>query len=251
MIWLAPFLFFGISFLFSMLGMGGGQLYIPILFWMGLKFKTEAIPLGIVLSLVSSVSATVIYRREKLIDWRIAIPFGLAMVVGAPLGTWVNVVVSTKTVIVFFSALTILGALVMLSGWKPKRPIATSLGKLFLGIFGGVGLGFDAGLIGRGGGAMVVPLLVLFGVDPKTAAATSMFVVICSTSASLISHLVAGAHPLWGLWIACALAVCLGSNLGARFMSGKMKPKGVRVIFGIVLILVAVILLVKDVYLAG
>jgi len=152
MIWVAPFLFFCISFLFSMLGMGGGQLYIPILFWMGLKFKTEAIPLGIVLSLVSSISATLIYRRKRLIDWRIAIPFGLAMVVGAPLGTWVNVVVSTKTVIIFFSVLTILGALVMLSGWKPKRSFSTSVGKFFLGIFGGVGLGFDAGLIGRGGG---------------------------------------------------------------------------------------------------
>ncbi len=248
MIWAAPFLFLVISFLFSMLGMGGGQLYIPILFWMGLDFKAEAIPLGIVLSLVSSVSATLIYRKKNLIDWRIAIPFGLAMVVGAPLGTWVNYIVSTKSVIVFFSVLTILGALVMLSGWSPKKKVITPAGKLLLGIFGGVGLGFDAGLIGRGGGAMVVPLLVLFGVGPKTAAATSMFVVICSTSASLISHMVAGAHPIWWLWGSCALAVLIGGNLGARFMSGRMNPKGVRVVFGIVLMIVAVILMVRDVW---
>ena len=251
MIWIAPFLFFGISFLFSMLGMGGAQLFIPILFWMGLDFKTEAIPLGIVLSLVSSLSATIIYLRKRMIDWHIAIPFGLAMVVGAPLGTWVNYLVSTRSVIVFFSVLTILGALVMLSGWTPKKKVMTPAGKLILGIFGGVGLGFDAGLIGRGGGAMVVPLLVLFGVGAKTAAATSMFVVICSTSASLISHLVAGAHPIWGLWAACAVAVGLGSNLGARFMSRRMRPRGVRVAFGIVLMIVAVILLVKDVCMAG
>ena len=250
MIWVLPFLFFGISFLFSMLGMGGAQLYIPILFWMGLDFKTEAIPLGIVLSLVSSLSATFIYRRKQLIDWHIAIPFGLAMIVGAPLGTWVNVVVSTRSVIVFFSVLTIMGALLMLSGWTPKKKVMSPAGKLFLGIFGGVGLGFDAGLIGRGGGAMVVPLLVLFGIGTKTAAATSMFVVICSTSASLVSHIVAGAHPIWALWAACSIAVLAGGNLGARFMSGKMKPKGVRVGFGIVLLIVALILLIKDVWLA-
>ena len=123
-------------------------------------------------------------------------------------------------------------------------------GKLLLGIFGGVGLGFDAGLIGRGGGAMVVPLLVLFGIGTKTAAATSMFVVICSTTASLVSHIVAGAHPIWALWAACSIAVLAGGNLGARFMSGKMKPKGVRVGFGIVLLIVALILLIKDVWLA-
>lgn len=29
-----------------MLGLGGSGLYIPILYWMGLEFKTEAIPLG-------------------------------------------------------------------------------------------------------------------------------------------------------------------------------------------------------------
>ena len=250
MIWFLPFFFLGISFLFSMLGMGGAQLYIPILFWMGLDFKAEAIPLGIMLSLVSSLSATLIYFRKRMIDWHIAIPFGLAMVVGAPLGTWVNVVISTRSVIVFFSILTIMGALVMLSGWTPKKKLMTPAGKLFLGIFGGVGLGFDAGLIGRGGGAMVVPLLVLFGVGAKTAAATSMFVVICSTTSSLVSHIIAGAHPIWALWTACAAAVVTGSNLGARFMSGKMKPRGVRVAFGIVLLIVALILLIKDVWLA-
>ena len=247
MIWFAPFLFFGISFVFSMLGMGGAQLFIPILFWMGLDFKLEAIPLGIVLSLVSSLSASFIYIRNRMIDWRIAIPFGLAMTVGAPLGTWVNSVISTRSVIIFFAVLTILGALVMLSGWTPKKKVMSPVGKLVLGIVGGVGLGFDAGLIGRGGGAMVVPLLVLFGVGAKTAAATSMFVVVCSTTSSLISHLIAGARPIWGLWAACAAAVGLGSNLGARFMSGKMKPRGVRITFGIVLMAVALILLVRDI----
>ncbi len=234
-----------------MLGMGGAQLYIPILFWMGLDFKTEAIPLGIFLSLVSSLSATLIYRRKGMIDWHIAIPFGIAMVVGAPLGTWVNVLISTRAVIIAFSLLTLLGALVMLSGWSPQQKVVTPLGKLLLGIFGGVGLGFDAGLIGRGGGAMVVPLLVLFGIGSKTAAATSMFVVICSTSASLVSHIIAGAHPVWALWVTCSLAVLIGGNLGARTMSGKMRPKDVRVVFGIILMIVAFILLVNDVILAN
>ena len=48
--YLVPPLFFVIAFVFSMLGMGGSQLYIPILFWMGMDFKTEAIPLGMLLN---------------------------------------------------------------------------------------------------------------------------------------------------------------------------------------------------------
>jgi hypothetical protein len=39
LIYLAPLIFFCIAFVFSMLGMGGSQLYIPILFWLGMDFK--------------------------------------------------------------------------------------------------------------------------------------------------------------------------------------------------------------------
>jgi len=35
-----PFIFFVIAFIFSMLGMGGSQIYIPLLYWCGLDFKT-------------------------------------------------------------------------------------------------------------------------------------------------------------------------------------------------------------------
>jgi uncharacterized membrane protein YfcA len=47
-------IFLIIAFVFSMLGMGGSQLYIPILFWTGMGFKTEAIPLGMLLKVTAS-----------------------------------------------------------------------------------------------------------------------------------------------------------------------------------------------------
>jgi len=37
-VYLVPPIFFAIAFVFSMLGMGGSQLYIPILYWMGMDF---------------------------------------------------------------------------------------------------------------------------------------------------------------------------------------------------------------------
>jgi len=84
---LAP-VFFAIAFIFSMLGMGGSQLYIPILFWTGMDFKTEAIPLGMLLNLVNSSSATVTYGSKRLVAWRVALPFAVTMMVFAPIGAW-------------------------------------------------------------------------------------------------------------------------------------------------------------------
>jgi len=48
---------FVISAVFSMLGLGGGMLYVPIFKWMELPLKTVAIPLGLLLNGVTSVSA--------------------------------------------------------------------------------------------------------------------------------------------------------------------------------------------------
>lgn len=67
-----------------MMGMGGSQLCIPILYWLGMNFKTEAIPLGILLNVVDSASAAVTYGRKGLIHWRVGLPFGLTMVAFAP-----------------------------------------------------------------------------------------------------------------------------------------------------------------------
>jgi len=72
MLYLIPIIFFIIAFLFSMLGMGGSQLYIPILFWVGLDFKTEAIPLGLLLNIVNSSSSAIVYSIKKMTVWTVA-----------------------------------------------------------------------------------------------------------------------------------------------------------------------------------
>lgn len=248
-IYWSPVIFFFIAFVFSMLGMGGSQLYIPILFWLGMDFKTQAIPLGMLLNLVNSSSAAFVYAKKKLIDWRVALPFGLTMVVFAPLGTWANISLPTKPVILIFAVFTALAALLMLSGWKPKTGRLSGKGRLVLGFAAGSALGFFAGLIGRGGGSFVVPLLYIAGLMPKAAAATSAMVITFSGTSSFLSHILTAARPEWMVWILCVISVFLGSQLGSRVMAAKLKSKSVKVVFGFVLLGVAALLIIKDVIL--
>ena len=243
----SPPIFFVIAFVFSMLGMGGSQLYIPILFWMGMDFKTEAVPLGMLLNVVNSSSAALTYGRKKLIAWRVAIPFAVAMVAFAPLGVWLNVQLPVKPLLFFFALFTASAAVLMLSGWKPKRGEMSPRGRVMLGLGAGSGLGLTAGLIGRGGGSFIVPLLYITGLEARLAAATSAFVVTCSGLSSFVSHLVTAAQPQWGVWLATVIAVLLGSQLGSRLMAGRMKSRAVRQVFGWVLLGVAALIIVKDV----
>ncbi len=249
-LYLTPFIFFLIAFVFSMLGMGGSQLYIPILYWMGLDFKTEAIPLGMLLNLVNSGSAAITYGRKKLINWRVGLPFAGAMVLFAPLGVWLNVQVPVKPLLVFFALFTAAAATLMLSGWKPARGTMSSRGRVVLGLSSGSALGITAGMIGRGGGSFVVPLLYLAGLEAKKAAATSALVVSASGTSSFLSHLATAAQPQWSIWLATVTAVLLGSQLGSRLMAGKMKSRAIRQVFGWVLLGVAALILIKDVVLS-
>ena len=243
---ITPLLFFFIAFIFSMLGMGGSQLYIPILFWLGMDFKTEAIPLGMLLNVVNSSSAAITYGKKKLIDWKVAIPFGFAMILFAPIGTWLNLSLPTKPVILIFALFTATAAILMLSGWKPKRVEFSSKERKILGISGGSVLGFFAGLIGRGGGSFVVPLLYIAGLETKMAAATSAFVVTYSGTSSFLSHIFTAAQPNWGIWILCVFSVLIGSQLGSRLMATKLKSKYVKITFGTVLLGVAAILIIQN-----
>ena len=247
--YLIPPLFFVIAFVFSMLGMGGSQLYIPILYWLGLDFKTEAVPLGMLLNVVNSSSAALTYARKHLIVWPVAVPFALTMIIFAPLGVWLNVQLPVKPLLLFFALFTAAAAVLMLSGWKPKKGRMSARGRVALGLSAGSGLGLTAGLIGRGGGSFVVPLLYIAGLEAKNAAATSAFVVTCSGLSSFISHLATAAQPRWGVWLGSVAAVLLGSQLGSRMMAGRMRSRTVKQVFGWVLLGVAALIVVKDVVL--
>jgi uncharacterized membrane protein YfcA len=249
-LYLAPPIFFVIAFVFSMLGMGGSQLYIPILYWMGMDFKTEAIPLGMLLNVVNSSSAAITYGHKKLIAWGVAIPFAVSMILFAPLGVWLNVQLPVKPLLIFFALFTAAAAILMLSGWKPKRSDMSARGRVILGLTAGGGLGTVAGLIGRGGGSFVVPLLYIAGLEAKMAAATSAFVVTCSGLSSFVSHLATAAQPQWSVWIATVISVLLGSQLGSRLMAERMKSRAVKLVFGWVLLGVAALILIRDVILS-
>jgi uncharacterized membrane protein YfcA len=145
-----------------------------------------------------------------------------------------------------FALFTAIAAVLMLSGWKPKRGSLAARQRTILGILAGSILGFLAGLIGRGGGGFVVPLLYISGLDPRAAAATSALVVTGSGISGFISHLATAAKPTWGIWLVAALAVLAGSQIGSRLMSTRLKPRSVKVIFGSVLLGVAALLILSD-----
>lgn len=121
-----------------MLGMGGSQLYIPILYWMGLDFKTEAIPLGMLLNVVNSGMAAMTYALKKMVIWQAALPFAMTRLILPIAGAWLNCQIPIKPLMAFFAAFAATAATLMLSGWKAKEGKTSPKGRILLGVLGKV-----------------------------------------------------------------------------------------------------------------
>lgn len=235
-----------LAVLFSMLGLGGAMLYVPVFHWFGYDFKSVAIPTGLLLNGITVVSAAVVYLRAKMVDVKGSVPLVISSFIGAPLGAWLTRLVSTETLILLFAlGMIFAGGRMLISSTQPEKEELMPFGKrAVLMSAGGFAIGMIAGLLGIGGGFLFVPMMIAMGYPTKKAAATSSFVVIFSSFSGFAGHIAEG-HFNWPLMAVTALAVIIGGQIGARLMKDKMKAKWIKQMFAVVLLGVAVKLLVK------
>ena len=237
---MAAGLIFVVSMLFSMLGLGGGMIYVPLFKWLGFPLKMVAIPLGLLLNGVTTLSAFLRYSREGLVDFRGGLPAALAGLVLAPLGAHMMQYVPRRTLLAMFALMVIIAALRVLlkSGSSEPTSMASPAKRAVTGLIVGGGAGFVAGLLGIGGGFIIAPMLMELGYPTKRAAATTSFIVTFSSFAGFLGHVAEG-HIDMILAASSLLAVIGGSQLGAWFMANRAKAGWVKKLYGLMLLLVA------------
>jgi uncharacterized membrane protein YfcA len=235
-----------LAFIFSMIGLGGAMLYVPLLHWFGFDFKTEAIPTGLLLNGITALSAAIVYFRSKMVDLKGSIPLIAASFLGAPVGAYLTGMVPTGVLILLFGvSMLFAGGRMLLTADRPDEATMMEARSRYLIMgSGGFGIGVIAGLLGIGGGFLFVPMMLAMGYPTKRAAATSSFVVIFSSFSGFAAHLAEG-HFNWPLMQFTTIAVIAGSHLGAKVMREKMKPKWIKRMFAVVLLGVALKLLLK------
>ena len=228
------------SFLFAMLGLGGGMVYVPVLNWAGFDMVSVAIPLGLLLNGLNTLLVLIPFARKKLVDWKGGAVMAVTALIAAPLGAMTSDMVPVHTLKIFFAAMVIIAAARMI--WTSKKPEPEQmlpLGKRsIIGFFTGGFAGFIGGMLGIGGGFIIAPVLMATGYKTKEAAATTAFVVTFSSFSGYFGHMAQGKMN-WPLTIIVVAAVIIGSQLGGRFMTEKAKSKQVKIIYAVVLLLIA------------
>lgn len=229
------------SFIFAMLGLGGGMVYVPVLNWAGFDMKDVAIPLGLLLNGLNTALVLIHFAREKLVDWKGGAVMAIMAVIASPLGAMTSSSVPVPTLKLLFAAMVFIAALRMIwvSGKADPEVMMSLRKRSIIGFFTGSFAGFIGGLLGLGGGFIVAPILMWMGYRTKEAAATTALVVTFSSASGYFGHVAQGKMN-WPITIAVVIAVLIGSQLGGRYMTKKAKSKQVKIIYAIVLLLITV-----------
>ncbi len=239
------------------LGMGGGVFIVPILsvfFGVPLKMSIAASAVSVV---VNSLGSTSIYLQHRMTNVRLALFMELTTVVGAVAGGMVVVLISPELLRGTLGVALIVLAAAMLGGPKRSAEVADAPDplrlrgafhdpaaaadveyvpqRLALGVTASSLAGVTSGLFGIGGGVMKMPLLhTIMRVPVKAAAATSVFMVGITVSASAYIYY---AHDLVDLSVVipAVVGIQFGSRLGANW---ARRIRGVTLVRILVVILV-------------
>jgi uncharacterized membrane protein YfcA len=236
---------FGVGVVGTLVGAGGGFILTPILLVLYPRDSAQTITaISIASVFFNASSGSIAYARQRRIDYRSGLVFGLATIPGAIGGALVvdDVPRSTFDLI---TAVLLLG----ISAWliigsvreKPQRSRGTMRTivdrqgtvsrfrvPVVLGAMFSVGVGFVSSFLGIGGGIIHVPLLVgLLGFPVHIATATSHFVLVFMSGTGTVTHFFQGSYRVGdGLrrTLALSVGVIAGAQLGARISLRTSGP---------------------------
>jgi uncharacterized membrane protein YfcA len=242
----------------SLVGIGGGILFMPVsIFIFGFSLK-EAIVISLFSMTGLNISASIRYMKMRLINYRLSVLYNLWDFPGVIVGAWITTIITQNILSGICGALVIfLGILLFRKNNKhnpEKNPDIKSEknnidnGKIgvsspviaSISSFSG---GFISGLGGVGGGTADTTTMILLGLDPKEAAATSEFAMVFTSISGVLIHILFGTFNGSLLWpTIMTLGAIIGAQMGT-YLTTKVKSKIIGQILAIFALYTGILLI--------
>jgi uncharacterized membrane protein YfcA len=252
LVFIAP-LFFGISFIYSSVGFGGGSSYIAILVLFGISLFAVP-PISQILNIIVAGIAMTSFAKAKHLSLKFTLPFLSSVPFAFFAGT--IALPEQRLTLIFILALFAASAALLLSGIRgrfeklqEKKARGSRLWDMreivLIGVPTGAILGIVAGLVGIGGGIWLSPLLILAGMaDPKRAAATSSVFIVANSVSGFLGQSVSKPIDL-AILLPLALVVLAGGLLGSRLGALRLDHDKIRVIVSAIVAIAGLNLMIK------
>jgi uncharacterized membrane protein YfcA len=241
--------FMFIAFVYASVGFGGGSSYLAILTLYGFPLADIKLT-ALVCNIIVVTGGTMIFNKNKQLNWRKVLPLVLVSVPMAYLGAQIKL--SEDMFFVILGATLMVAALLL---WIKSGAISILPAPYHTkqavgdGLLGGA-IGFLSGMVSIGGGIFLSPILNLRKWDTahKVAATAGLFILVNSIS-GLAGQL---SKPHDGIDVKVVLyfglSVMVGGQIGSNLAIRKFNPLIIRRVTALVVLVAGMEALVKHLH---
>lgn len=250
----------------SMVGLGGGILIVPLLILVFGVPAQNAVAISLVAMVGTTFSASIGYIKHGRVDYKLGLLYDVLDVPGVVAGAYLTTILPKDILaglcgffIIFIALLlirkrrsvtssTITGKQNTGKEWKRKK--IDSLNQIFeytirkpsLALISSFAGGLVTGLVGLGGGITDTTTMILLGVPPHIAVATSEFAMAVTNGIGVLAHGILQ-NILWDYALPLTIGTFFGAQIGvlaAKRVKGETLTKmlsAIALILGLRLIL--------------
>ncbi|MBE9143148.1 sulfite exporter TauE/SafE family protein [Planktothrix mougeotii] len=238
----------------GLLGIGGGMLVVPGLFYIFnlMEFPPSlvmhvAIATSMSIMVCTATSSILAHHSKGDVQWGVFWKIVPGILLGVLLGAALDNTLSSHWLKIIFGLFLLLISIKLLLNFKPQ-PQSKTLPRLVIINAVGLGIGFKSGLLGVGGGAISVPFLIYCGLPMYevvgTSSSFSLPISILGTLAFLLSSQGGASLPgftgyiYWPALLLIAPFTILGAFWGTT-LSHIISGEKLRTAFALFLLLIS------------
>ncbi len=237
----------------SLAGLGGGIVTVPALLFLGNGTgllppvaPQTAVGTSLAVIIFTALSATLSYMKEGVVDYRNGLLLFAGSGPAALAGAWLNHFLDINQFYFYFGifVMAMAGMMFLKDRAKKHHGDTAHAVPLFSGLGVAMAVGLMSGLFGIGGGALMIPAMVLlFRFNIRAAVATSMFIIFFSASLGTVAHFLLG-NVSWLYAAALIPGAWLGGKLGAG-INKRLKSRSIELALRVLLVIIGIQLMLK------
>jgi hypothetical protein len=221
----------------GLVGLGGGIVMIPLMAWLLRFTQHQAHGTSLVAIIFVSIVGAGTYFIHDNTDWKAACLLAASSIVAVKFGARFAHSLSDKKLRKVFGVYTVsMSILLLLKGLLFEAVLELSLWtKIAALLVTGAATGFFSGMMGVGGGAIMVPALVmLVGMPQHIAQGTSLLAMVPTSVSGAFSYHKLG-NVVTDIFLFLAFGSIVGGYLGGA-MANILPELFLRVLFAVILI---------------
>lgn len=246
----------------SMCGLGGGFIIVPTLIIVFKLAPQNAVAISLVAMCGTTFSAAFGYIKQRRVDYKLGLLYDILDVPGVVSGAYITTILPKDVLVGLCGFFILVLSLLLLRNMKARSPstnnkelsvtlkgwrmrISDSLNQVFeyeirrpgLAMVSSFMGGLVTGLAGLGGGITDTTTMILLGVPPHIAIASSEFAMVLTNGAGVIAHGI-----LQNISIEYAIPLTIGTIFGAQIgvlVAKRTKRKTLKKILSVVALLLS------------